>query len=87
MPEFLGWQNGLGKTARRKFGEFVWDEDSLPGSNSRKVKQMTRIEGYWPDDESLITLADGDEPPRKFHFGGIVERISSDVRRVTVYID
>jgi hypothetical protein len=43
--------------------------------------------GVWPSDDDLITLCDGATPPKRFHFGGEVEDLSKDHKRIVVYID
>lgn len=46
------------------------------------------VEGDWPSDGDLITLCDGDTPPRSRHFGGRVQK-SADGKsaEVDVYVD
>lgn len=44
--------------------------------------------GEWPSDHDLITLCDGDTPPKSRHFGGTVHK-SADGKsaEVSVYVD
>lgn len=44
------------------------------------------LEGAWPADNDMITICDGDEPPRSRHFGGTVTK-SGNHASVTVYTD
>lgn len=52
-------------------------------SHRYKVKLL---KGWWPDEEDLLTLCDGEWPPNKCHFGGVVEKCG-DTAIATVYID
>jgi hypothetical protein len=45
------------------------------------------IEGEWPSDDDLITLADGTIPPKGFHFGGVVYPLYENSKIVEVYTD
>ena len=86
-PEFVGWI-GEGRTrARRRWEGFVYDEISVASGYANKSVVLQRVEGEWPDDATLITLADGDDPEHPSHFGGKVWRYAAGMRRVTVYID
>ena len=86
-PEFVKWVERY-KVARRRWGQFVWDESIGPGTNATKVVIMKRVAGDWPDNSALVTLADGDDPRYPNHFGGrVVPLIHSDKKTVEVYVD
>ena len=44
------------------------------------------LSGAWPDDNSLITLCDGDDPKTPHHFGGKVNKFGNKAS-VDVYVD
>lgn len=47
---------------------------------------VTLDEGEWPSDEDLVTLCDGDIPPKSRHFGGTVNK-GTEKATVSVYTD
>lgn len=73
---------------RLQYRDFVWEwgKRDYP-TRASKRSEMMRIAGGWPPDSALVTLADGDDPGMPSHFGGHVESIGPDRKRVTVYID
>lgn len=44
------------------------------------------VKGEWPDDETMLAMADGYLPPDRCHFGGTVSR-GTDLAEVVVYTD
>lgn len=84
-PQFVAW---VGTNSRRmQWGKFVYEERGGGAGFTQRRRIFERIEGDWPDDTTLITLADGDDPEHPHHFGGFVEDRGPDAKHITVYTD
>ena len=84
-PQFVEWVGGR-DGRRMKWGDFEYVEQTTHNGVLSKEFVFQRVSGDWPDDADLITLADGDAPAHKSHFGGVV-RGSGESRTILVYID
>ncbi len=86
-PTFIKWTGGGAKPRHRmRWGKFVYEERGGGVGFNQKRRTFELIEGEWPDDATLITLADDDDPDQPHHFGGFVED-DGVVKRITVYTD
>lgn len=88
-PQFIEWSRDEGyKVRRMRWGGFVYEERGGGAGFNQSRRTFERVEGEWPDDDTLITLADGDDPDHPRHFGGFVK--DGDglyVKHITVYTD
>ena len=85
-PTFVAWIRTHSR--RMRWGGFVYDERGGGAGFTQSRRILKRIEGDWPDDATLITLADGDDPDHPHHFGGVVvDGDGPDEKRITVYTD
>lgn len=85
-PQFEGWVGDGHTTRRMRWGEFVYEDRSAGSRYGSKPVTFRRIEGEWPSNEALITLADGDDPAHPHHFGGTVNGFGEE-RHIVVYTD
>lgn len=87
-PQFIEWVGGGFARRRMRWGKFVYEERGGGAGFTQRRRTFERIAGEWPDDATLITLADGDDPEHPHHFGGFVEAGDGpSVKRITVYTD
>ncbi len=84
-PTFVAW---IGRHRRMRWGKFVYEERGGGAGFNHSRRTLQRIEGEWPDDATLITLADGDDPEQPHHFGGFVrDGDGPNEKHITVYTD
>ena len=79
---------GVSPVAMLNYNDSTFRINSIARGFSEHVVELELLDGEWPhDEEDIITLADGNVPPLKRHFGGFVRYISPRLKKVTVWVD